>query len=86
MSKKIDINVFIFIIVLDPQKLTKLITFSLLLGIVAGVIDIGTSWMSDLRFGICPEAFFFNKEQCCWSSNETFYDRHNCSNVSIKFL
>ncbi|CAL4065808.1 unnamed protein product [Meganyctiphanes norvegica] len=48
-------------------------------GAVAGMIDIGTSWMSDLRFGICPEAFWFNKEQCCWSSNETFYDGDNCS-------
>ncbi|KAK4321014.1 hypothetical protein Pmani_008179 [Petrolisthes manimaculis] len=49
-------------------------------GAVAGTIDIGASWMSDLRFGICPEAFWFNQEQCCWSSNETFYDRDNCSN------
>lgn len=48
-------------------------------GAVAGMIDIGTSWMSDLRFGICPEAFWFNQEQCCWSSNETFYDGNNCS-------
>ncbi|KAG7162959.1 H(+)/Cl(-) exchange transporter 3-like 2 [Homarus americanus] len=49
-------------------------------GAAAGMIDIGTSWMSDLRFGICPEAFWFNQEQCCWSSNETFYDGDNCSN------
>ncbi|XP_037788408.1 H(+)/Cl(-) exchange transporter 5-like isoform X2 [Penaeus monodon] len=49
-------------------------------GAFAGMIDIGTSWMSDLRFGICPEAFWFNQEQCCWSSNETFYDGDNCSN------
>ena len=38
--------------------------------------------MSDLRFGICPEAFWFNREQCCWSSNETLFDHENCSNVS----
>lgn len=36
--------------------------------------------MSDLRFGICPEAFWFNREQCCWSSNETLFDHDNCSN------
>lgn len=52
-------------------------------GAVAGMIDIGTSWMADLRFGICPEAFWFNQEQCCWSSNETFYEGDNCSNVSV---
>ncbi|XP_076069932.1 chloride channel protein 3 isoform X2 [Oratosquilla oratoria] len=54
----------------------------LIAGVVAGTIDIGASWMSDLRFGICPEAFWFNKEQCCWSSNETYYDGDNCSNWS----
>ena len=48
-------------------------------GAVAGVIDIGASWMSDLKFGICPEAFWLNQEQCCWSSNETSFDARNCS-------
>lgn len=50
-------------------------------GAVAGVIDIGASWMSDLKFGICPQAFWFNQEQCCWSSNETSFDPGNCSQV-----
>lgn len=49
-------------------------------GAAAGMIDIGTSWMSDLRFGICPEEFWFNKEQCCWSSEETYSAGNNCSN------
>ncbi|XP_063236242.1 H(+)/Cl(-) exchange transporter 5 isoform X2 [Bacillus rossius redtenbacheri] len=48
-------------------------------GAVAGVIDIGASWMSDLKFGICPQAFWLNREQCCWSSNETTFDDGNCS-------
>ncbi|GJQ76874.1 hypothetical protein Trydic_g15080 [Trypoxylus dichotomus] len=48
-------------------------------GVVAGVIDIGTSWMTDLKFGICPQAFWLNKEQCCWSSEETTFDTGNCS-------
>ncbi|KAK9746527.1 CBS domain [Popillia japonica] len=43
-------------------------------GVVAGVIDIGASWMTDLKFGICPQAFWLNKEQCCWSSEETTFD------------
>lgn len=52
----------------------------LVTGSVAGIIDIGSSWMSDLKFGLCPEAFWLNKEQCCWSSNETsFEDSGNCS-------
>ncbi|KAI8430489.1 hypothetical protein MSG28_000749 [Choristoneura fumiferana] len=48
-------------------------------GVVAGVIDIGASWMTDLKFGICPQAFWFNREQCCWSDNETTFDHGNCS-------
>lgn len=54
-------------------------------GVVAGVIDIGASWMSDLKYGICPQAFWLNREQCCWSSNETTlsFDNGNCSQVYI---
>ncbi|XP_025195865.1 H(+)/Cl(-) exchange transporter 4 isoform X1 [Melanaphis sacchari] len=53
----------------------------LVTGTVAAIIDIGTSWMSDLKFGICPQAFWLNMEQCCWSSNETSFelDKGNCS-------
>ncbi|KAK8379882.1 hypothetical protein O3P69_019710 [Scylla paramamosain] len=52
-------------------------------GAVAGMIDIGTSWMSDLRFGVCQQAFWFNQEQCCWSSNETIYGPNNCSHFFL---
>ncbi|KAF9414233.1 hypothetical protein HW555_007776 [Spodoptera exigua] len=48
-------------------------------GIVAGVIDIGASWMTDLKFGICPQAFWLNREQCCWSDTDTTFDTGNCS-------
>lgn len=48
-------------------------------GCVAGVIDIGASWMTDLKLGICPQAFWLNREQCCWSSNLTTFDSGNCS-------
>ncbi|KAF4529490.1 hypothetical protein B566_EDAN015001 [Ephemera danica] len=48
-------------------------------GAVAGVIDIGASWMSDLKYGICPQAFWLNQEQCCWSSNETDFEIGSCS-------
>jgi len=49
-------------------------------GVMAGVIDIGATWLTDLKFGICPSAFYLNMEQCCWSSNETVLDiSGNCS-------
>ncbi|XP_013388633.2 H(+)/Cl(-) exchange transporter 3 isoform X1 [Lingula anatina] len=40
-------------------------------GTFAGIIDIGTTWMSDLRNGICLEEFWFNREQCCWAANSS---------------
>ncbi|OQR66649.1 H(+)/Cl(-) exchange transporter 3-like [Tropilaelaps mercedesae] len=51
----------------------------LLAGLIAGVIDIGAAWMKDLREGICPEAFWLNKEQCCWASNETSFEGQQCA-------
>uniref|UniRef100_A0A646QE68 Chloride channel protein n=1 Tax=Hemiscolopendra marginata TaxID=943146 RepID=A0A646QE68_9MYRI len=47
-------------------------------GTVAGIIDIGAGWMADLREGICPQAFWLNREQCCWSSNSTLFDGFLC--------
>ncbi|XP_046649586.1 H(+)/Cl(-) exchange transporter 4-like [Daphnia pulicaria] len=47
-------------------------------GAVASFIDIGTTWMTDLKYGICPDAFWFDREQCCWSSNQTSFS-DNCS-------
>ena len=41
--------------------------------------------MEDMRFGICPEAFWLNKDQCCWSSNETFFEGDNCSQVPAAY-
>ncbi|XP_014783628.1 H(+)/Cl(-) exchange transporter 5 isoform X2 [Octopus bimaculoides] len=49
-------------------------------GLSAGIIDIGTTWMSDLKEGICLDAFWLNREQCCWSVvNTTFDEAANCS-------
>ncbi|CAL8098676.1 unnamed protein product [Calicophoron daubneyi] len=43
----------------------------LITGVIACIIDIGSTWMSDLKEGVCVEAFWFNRDQCCWSSNQT---------------
>lgn len=56
-------------------------------GSCAGVIDIGATWMSDLKEGVCLEAFWFNQEQCCWSGNSTtFNDEGGCDQVFYLFL
>ena len=47
-------------------------------GCVAGIIDIGAGWMKDLKEGICQDAFYLNREQCCWSSNDTVFEGFHC--------
>jgi hypothetical protein len=46
-------------------------------GLAAGMVDIGTSWMTNLKDGICINAFWLNKAQCCWASRQIKYDKHN---------
>jgi len=49
-------------------------------GTVASIIDIGTIWMTDLKYGICLEAFWLDREQCCWASpNQTTPHNNNCT-------
>ncbi|XP_055382535.1 H(+)/Cl(-) exchange transporter 5 isoform X2 [Condylostylus longicornis] len=48
-------------------------------GMAAGIIDIGASWMSDLKHGICPQAFWFNREQCCWTKKPSVFSDANCT-------
>lgn len=41
-------------------------------GLCAGIIDIGASWMTDLKVGVCPDNLWFNRETCCWSDKTSF--------------
>jgi len=52
-----------------------------MLGVCAAIIDIGTSWMFDLKDGICMDAFWLNREQCCWVANDTTFDQEGCTQV-----
>ena len=41
--------------------------------------------MSDLKEGVCLDAFWFNEEQCCWSGNSTTFDVDgDCDQVKTK--
>ncbi|KAI1718411.1 voltage gated chloride channel domain-containing protein [Ditylenchus destructor] len=48
-------------------------------GAVAGVIDIGARWMSDLKDGICADRFWLDREHCCFASNDSAYKDNDCS-------
>ena len=56
-------------------------------GMFAAVIDIGASWMFDIKEGVCSNAFWLNREQCCWMANDTapFGSNKHCSTVSLAF-
>ncbi|KAM3187722.1 hypothetical protein ACTXT7_001764 [Hymenolepis weldensis] len=44
-----------------------------LIGIFAVMVDIGVSWLSSLKEGVCRDRFWLNQEQCCWSYNMTVF-------------
>jgi chloride channel 3/4/5 len=69
---------------LENSTKLKILNFE---GIVAGVVDIGSGWTASLRSGVCPDAFWLNREQCCWDSNATVHDDYKnvmCEKVSSK--
>lgn len=70
---------------LCPHKcMTKWwIDLCLVSGLCAGIIDIGATWMSDLKEGICAEAFWLNREQCCWSVSKADIDDDYCLQVGV---
>jgi chloride channel 3/4/5 len=48
-------------------------------GLFAGVVDIGTDWMFDLKEGVCASQVWLNKESCCWADNTSFTTHDGCS-------
>ncbi|KAL3995624.1 Voltage gated chloride channel family protein [Acanthocheilonema viteae] len=48
-------------------------------GTIAGIIDIGARWMSDLKDGVCADRFWLDREHCCWSANDSVYKDADCS-------
>ena len=60
-----------------------MLTLLMMPGVCAAVIDIGTSWMFDLKEGICMNAFWLNREQCCWVANDTTFDQEGCAQVCV---
>ena len=49
-------------------------------GLLAGIIDIGAVWMSNLKEGICVPWPYYDREACCWLSNETSFNVDHCDN------
>ena len=52
-------------------------------GFFAGVIDIGSDWMFDLKEGVCSSQVWLNKESCCWADNTSFLAHDGCSQWKV---
>jgi hypothetical protein len=58
-------------------------------GLAAAIVDIGTNWMTNIKDGICVNAFWLNKPQCCWASKNISYNNYSnpeCPEVGLKIL
>lgn len=58
-------------------------------GLVAAIVDIGTNWITNIKDGICVNAFWLNKPQCCWASKNVTYDSNNnpkCPEVRLNYF
>ena len=58
-------------------------------GLAAAMVDIGTNWITNIKDGICVNAFWLNKPQCCWASKNVTYDSYNnpkCPEVCLIIL
>jgi len=38
-------------------------------GTAAGVIDIVSKWLADLKLGVCSTSYYLSKESCCWDAS-----------------
>ena len=41
-------------------------------GFVASIIDTGTDWATDIKFGLCSRGFWISKETCCSDATDMF--------------
>jgi chloride channel 3/4/5 len=46
-----------------------------LTAVVAVVIDVGSDWLSDIKMGICPSAFWLNQNFCCFTERCVYRTR-----------
>lgn len=37
-------------------------------GLASVYVNLATTWLSDLREGICTDTFYLNRDFCCWQS------------------
>ncbi|CAG8565857.1 9338_t:CDS:10 [Diversispora eburnea] len=59
-------------------------------GIIAGIIDITSDWLSDLKEGYCHTAFYLSRKNCCWDHNQctewiTWNDALETKSTGAKF-
>jgi chloride channel 3/4/5 len=56
----------------DSQIWLVLVGTGLGAGLVAGMIDIVSLWLGDVKEGICETRFYLSKGFCCWGVDGQF--------------
>ncbi|ODV91422.1 hypothetical protein CANCADRAFT_3125 [Tortispora caseinolytica NRRL Y-17796] len=58
------------------------------IGLIAGILNIVTSWLSDIKVGYCSRGFYLNKTFCCWGLGlESCNDWHTWTSFfPIKYI
>ncbi|KAJ3165799.1 hypothetical protein HK101_000169 [Irineochytrium annulatum] len=60
--------------IFDSSQAWILVFFvGVITGCVAGYIDIGSVWLSDIKEGYCSAGFYLNRKFCCWHRPENAY-------------
>lgn len=66
-----------------------LVLVGVMCGCIASVIDLGATWLSNLKDGICADGFWHSRESCCHHEDQHGYDgnsstRRHCDSVRIQ--
>lgn len=59
-------------IYLTTQTWLLLALMGVLIGLIAGFLNIITAWLGSLRLGRCSSNFYLSKQFCCWGQTEEF--------------
>lgn len=57
------------------QNWFVLALMGIIIGLIAGCLNVITAWLASIRFGHCSGNFYLNKTFCCWNQDED-----KCSN------
>lgn len=55
----------------STQNWIVLAIMGIIIGIIAGLLNIITAWLASLRMGHCKQGFYLNERFCCWGQGDS---------------